>query len=158
MPAKKNSSTKPKVRPRTVQPAKRKGPNPPERPPALNNGPSRHKGKADKDFSANALVSSVRKSFGLNRKLFSRLTGFSERAISGWEQGAQITEPGLRKMRELQRLYLALGQVMKPDFISQWLSTPSEEFDAYKPIEIIERGEMDRIWQMIYYLESGMPI
>ena len=26
-----------------------------------------------------------------------------------------------------------------------------------KPIEVIERGEVDRIWQMIYYLRSGVP-
>jgi hypothetical protein len=29
-------------------------------------------------------------------------------------------------------------------------------FDGLKPIEVIERGEVDRIWQMIVYLRSGV--
>jgi Protein of unknown function (DUF2384) len=45
---------------------------------------------------------------------------------------------------------------MKPEFIAEWLSTPNEEFDGLKPLEVIERGEMDRLWDMIFYLESGI--
>jgi hypothetical protein len=28
---------------------------------------------------------------------------------------------------------------------------------ATRPIEVIERGEIDRIWRMIYQPESGVP-
>jgi hypothetical protein len=33
---------------------------------------------------------------------------------------------------------------------------PNDEFDGLKPLEVIERGEMDRLWDMIFYLESGI--
>ena len=46
---------------------------------------------------------------------------------------------------------------MKPAFIPQWLHTPNEAFDGLKPLEVIEREHIDRIWRMIFYLESGMP-
>src|SRR5207244_11716347 len=36
--------------------------------------------------------------------LFSRRTGFSERAIADWEKGKAVSEPGLRGMREIERL------------------------------------------------------
>jgi hypothetical protein len=26
-----------------------------------------------------------------------------------------------------------------------------------KPIEVIERGEIDRLWEMVYRLRSGIP-
>jgi hypothetical protein len=42
-------------------------------------------------------------------------------------------------------------------FTSEWLTTPNEAFGDLKPIEVIERGEVDRIWRMIYYIESGQP-
>ena len=29
-------------------------------------------------------------------------------------------------------------------------------FDGLKPLEVIERGEIDRLWNMIFYLESGV--
>jgi hypothetical protein len=28
--------------------------------------------------------------------------------------------------------------------------------DGLKPLEVIERGEIDRLWNMIFHLESGV--
>ena len=42
------------------------------------------------------------------------------------------------------------------DAIGPWLGQPNEAFAGLKPIEVIERGEVDRIWQMIFYLRSGI--
>src|SRR5262249_30564061 len=87
-------------------------------------------------------ASRVRRAYGLSRKQFSRISGFSERALTAWEHGASITEPGLRRLRELQRLHKALAGAMEPDFISEWLQTPNAELHGAKPIEAIERGEI----------------
>jgi hypothetical protein len=38
----------------------------------------------------------------------------------------------------------------------QWLQTPNPAFGELKPLEVIERGEIDRLWSMIFYLESGV--
>ena len=42
------------------------------------------------------------------------------------------------------------------DAIPAWLDTPNQAFDGLKPLEVIERGENDRLWNMIFYLESGV--
>jgi hypothetical protein len=73
-----------------------------------------------------------------------------------WKSGRTPDEPALRRSKQINRLRARLSQVMKPEFIAQWLSTPNEEFDGLKPLEVIERGEIDRLWDMIYYLESGI--
>ena len=67
------------------------------------------------------------------------------------------SDPAIRRFEELRRLQEGLVRVMKPAFIPQWLHTPNEAFDGLKPWEVIERGQIDRIWRMISYLESGMP-
>lgn len=41
--------------------------------------------------------------------------------------------------------------------MAEWVETPSEALDGLKPLELIERGEVDRIWQMIYAPQSGEP-
>jgi transcriptional regulator with XRE-family HTH domain len=102
------------------------------------------------------LVASVRRKLGLSRKLFSRLTGFSERAIANWESGGAPDEPGLRRIRETERFQARLAEVVQSDAIPTWLDTPNEAFDGLKPLEVIERGEIDRLWNMIFYLESGV--
>ena len=37
-----------------------------------------------------------------------------------------------------------------------WLDAPNPAFDGLKPLEVIERGEIDRLWNMIFYLESSL--
>jgi transcriptional regulator with XRE-family HTH domain len=101
-------------------------------------------------------VAEVRKKLGLSRKVFSRLIGFSERAIAHWESGGKPDEPGLRRIRETERFQARLAEAVPPEDIPQWLDTPNDAFDGLKPLEVIERGEVDRLWNMIFYLESGV--
>lgn len=105
--------------------------------------------------SPNLLVTRVRKRFGLPRKTFSRLAGFSERAIADWEGGKPVSEPGRRRLRELDRLQKSLRRVVPKQAITNWLETPNPAFGNLKPLEVIERGELDRLWKMLFYLESG---
>jgi hypothetical protein len=60
-------------------------------------------------------------------------------------------------MVELQRLQQALAGVIKPTYVGEWLQNPNPAFDGLKPLEVIERGQIDRIWRMIHLLESGEP-
>ena len=103
-----------------------------------------------------SLVAKVRRKLGLSRKLFSRLTGFSERAIANWEGGGKPDEPGMRRIRETERFQSKLAEVVRAEEIPTWLDSPSDAFDGLKPLEVIERGEIDRLWNMIFYLESGV--
>ena len=55
----------------------------------------------------------VRRKLGLTRKMFSRLTGYSERAIANWEAGGRPDEPGLRRIRETERFQAKLAEVVR---------------------------------------------
>jgi DNA-binding transcriptional regulator YiaG len=102
-------------------------------------------------------VRELRQALRLTRRMFSRLTGFSERAIADWEAGKDLSEPTRQRMTEMQRLQQGLARVMKREFIAEWLQVPNDAFGGLKPIEVVERGEIDRLWRMIYVLESGQP-
>jgi transcriptional regulator with XRE-family HTH domain len=102
-------------------------------------------------------ISKTRHDLGLTRKMFARLAGFSERAIAGWESGQRVSEPGLRRVKELERLRGRLAEIVREEGIPQWLDTPNQAFGGLKPLEVIERGEIDRLWKMIFYMESGVP-
>ena len=41
--------------------------------------------------------------------------------------------------------------------LDAWLETPNEGFGGSQPLQVIERGEIDRVWRMVYFLESGIP-
>jgi hypothetical protein len=111
---------------------------------------------SDRPASAQ-LVADVRFGLGVTRELFARLTGFSVRAITGWEAGRPISEAGLRRIKEMRRLRDALAEGMRAEFIAQWLETPCQGLGGLKPVEVLERGEADRLWRVVLLIGSGMP-
>jgi hypothetical protein len=67
-----------------------------------------------------------------------------------------MNEPNLRRNREIERLRERLAEVMKADAIPTWLDTPNPAFEGLKELEVIERGGVDRLWEMLFYFESGV--
>lgn len=99
----------------------------------------------------------IRARLGLNRETFARLVPMSTRNLASIEGGKQASPTILRRLEELRRVIRALSEVMKKEAVGNWLKRPNNAFDGLKPIEVIERGEIDRIWSMIFQLRSGNP-
>lgn len=95
-------------------------------------------------------VAALRQSLGLTRKMFSRLTGYSERAIAEWESGKEQSDSSRQRLTEIHRLRQALGEVMPADQVGIWLLEPNNALNGFKPLEVIERGEIDRIWRLLH--------
>jgi transcriptional regulator with XRE-family HTH domain len=102
-------------------------------------------------------VSEVRTGLGVTREFFARMTGFSIRAISGWEAGRPLSQTALRRVKEMNRLRDALADGLDPRFIPQWLDSPCDGLGGLKPVEVLERGEIDRLWRTVFLIGSGMP-
>ena len=100
-------------------------------------------------------VITPRSLLGVKKKVFSRLAGFSERAITDFEAGKKVSEALARRMKELTQFQKRLAKVVKANAIPAWLETPNPAFEGLTPVEVVERGQIDRLWDMIYFLESG---
>jgi DNA-binding transcriptional regulator YiaG len=97
----------------------------------------------------------LREALRLPRPIFARLMACSERALANWESGRPLPEIYKSRLGELQNLYNGLFEAVEPTTIGSWLTAPNHEFDGLKPLELIERGESFRIWQMIFRLKPG---
>ncbi len=60
-------------------------------------------------------------------------------------------------MLEMQALQKALSSLAEPGGIGPWLLRPNDGFGGLKPLEVVERGEIHRLWQLVFWLESGVP-
>ncbi len=98
-----------------------------------------------------------REEYKLTRKTLSKMTGLAERTLASWEEGKTINDAGRRALTLTQRLLGQLAEVMKKDFIPEWLEKPNDAFAGLKPLEVLDRGEVDRLWRLIYFLGSGSP-
>lgn len=102
-------------------------------------------------------VKDFAKRYAVSYEALTRMTGFSLRAISNWSQGSKPSSSTSRRLTEIQRLFAALENLVSPAAIGPWLKDPNPAFDGSTPLQVIERGESDRIWRMVYELESGEP-
>ena len=111
--------------------------------------PSLPKGKAIN-------IVDVRNRLGFSQDELSRITGYSVRAIAGWEAGKNLSEAARQKVVETERLRAALAELVPADELGEWMRTSNPAFEGQTPIQVIERGEADRIWRMIFQIDAGI--
>jgi hypothetical protein len=104
-----------------------------------------------------ATVRKIADRFGVRQETLSRMTGFSPRAVADWARGKEPSAPAKKVFTEMDRLLDALARLMQPKEVGQWLKQPNSAFDGSSPVQVIERGQIDRLWRMLYYAESGEP-
>ena len=98
-----------------------------------------------------------RAKFDLPQPVVVRFTGFSPRSVAKWSEGQAPSPKQEKALVEMDRLLDGLARVMEPAQIGRWLKSPQPAFDGSTPLQVMERGEMERIWHMLYDLESGQP-
>lgn len=108
-------------------------------------------------LAAPPAIEKIADKFGLRQETLSRMTGFSLRAVAGWSNGKQPSTPVKRALIEMDRLLDNLSRLMKPKDVGRWLKEPNPALDGSTPVQVIERGQTDRIWRLLYFLESGEP-
>jgi uncharacterized protein (DUF2384 family) len=109
---------------------------------------------AGKSFGADPLRR-LSRTYHLSHEALSRVTGASLRTISYWNSGMAPQRSNAQKLQEVTRLFDALADIIKSNTIAAWLQHPNKQFDGSTPLQIIERGESDRLWRMIWQLREG---
>ena len=95
------------------------------------------------------------RTYKLSNEAVSRITGASPRTVSYWNAGTPPQRSSVRKIEEVTRLFDALSDIIKGSVIGEWLQRPNKQFDGSTPLQVVERGETDRLWRMIWQLREG---
>jgi hypothetical protein len=108
--------------------------------------------------SANGIEEGRRQSAQFCREVkdtFTRLVGTSRRTVAAWLAGNPLNRANQRNLSEMARLFDALAEIVPGSQIGPWLDTPNPAFEGSTPLQVIERGESDRLWRMIWELRTG---
>jgi transcriptional regulator with XRE-family HTH domain len=103
------------------------------------------------------LLKAFRARFRVTQSQLVRLTGFSPRSVAKWSTGESPSPKQEKALMETKRLFDGLARVIEPAQVGRWLNQPNQAFDGSTPLQVVERGELDRIWKMLYDVESGQP-
>jgi Protein of unknown function (DUF2384) len=60
-----------------------------------------------------------------------------------------------QKIKEATRLFDAVADIIDDKVIDQWLQRPNQQFGGPTPLQMMERGEIDRLWRMIWQRREG---
>jgi DNA-binding transcriptional regulator YiaG len=110
-------------------------------------------------LGAGSRIGALRLRLGIPRVRFARLVARTERAVIAWETGrAQPQGLSRQRVHELERLTDALKGIVDAKALGPWFDTPNPAFGGLKPAEVIERGESDRLWRMVFELKAGTHV
>ena len=107
------------------------------------------------DRAGNSEVRRLSRVYHLSNEALSRVTGASPRTIAYWNSGTPPQRSSAQKIKEVIRLFDALADIIDKKIIGQWLQRPNQQFDGSTPLQVMERGETDRLWRMIWQLREG---
>lgn len=91
------------------------------------------------------------------RPTFGKIVNVAERTIADVESGGDSINKLKRPYNEVYKLCDALSEVVDPACLGEWFQTPNNSFDGLTPIELIEQGDIDQLWNMVFELQTGMP-
>ncbi len=91
----------------------------------------------------------LRASLGMPRNTFGKVVNVAERTIAEVEAGGDSVQKLKRPYNEVYKLCEALSEVVDPACLGQWFQTPNDSFDGLTPIEVIEQGDIDQLWNMV---------
>jgi DNA-binding transcriptional regulator YiaG len=81
----------------------------------------------------------LRKLLRLSQEDFARLLDVTLRTVVRWEVGAAVPNPATReKLEYLLRLAHQLENVIDPEHIARWLTTPNPEFLDQPPLDLVQ--------------------
>ncbi len=106
--------------------------------------------------SGGTKIAAIRQKFGVSQEELARVTGYSTRSIAGWEGGKPLSDSACQKLTETERLQAALSEILPPNTLANWLRTPNPALQGQTPIQVIERGESDRLWRMIFQIDANV--
>jgi DNA-binding XRE family transcriptional regulator len=101
-------------------------------------------------------IEAVRRKLDVTQKVMARILGVTERTIIDLEGGRALSEGIARRVTELDRLQRELSKIVRPKSIGRWLTEPNRAFNGDTPADLIAKGKVDLLWQMIFELRSGV--
>jgi hypothetical protein len=92
----------------------------------------------------------LRSLLAMSRDDFCRLLNVSVRTLADVEYCRNQGEKLRRPYAELARLCLALSRLMPVEALRGWFTVPVARYGGMKVVDIIQRGEIDRLWEIVF--------
>lgn len=94
---------------------------------------------------------------GIDIKILSSCLAVNPKTIQRWRDG--IAEPGesaLRSLEKLETVYQLAARLLGRDSWKAWFLSPNHSLGEESPIDLLNRGEVDQVRNVLGMLEWGI--
>jgi transcriptional regulator with XRE-family HTH domain len=101
-------------------------------------------------------IETIQKCANVNSREIAQLLRTTAETISRWRGGKTEPQPKLRdSLLQLEWLVSQLAELYHPKEAHLWLFSRHKLLGGERPVDLIERGETERILQIIAQLKDG---
>lgn len=94
---------------------------------------------------------------GLDLSLVASCLAVNPKTIERWQEGrAQPNEAGLRALDKIEAIYQLATRLLEKDALKVWFRSPNETLGGERPAELLARGELDQVRNVLGMLEWGI--
>jgi predicted transcriptional regulator len=94
--------------------------------------------------AANDIVRALTR-VGFTQKQIANATGATDRSVRNWATTGAIRPTYDERIRELSEISLLLSETMTARGVTQWLNARNRLLGGERPVDLIARGEADRV-------------
>ena len=93
----------------------------------------------------------------LDSNILASCLAVNPKTIQRWHEGsAQPNEGGLRALEKLEAIYQLAARLLKKDALKLWFQAPNETLGGERPADLLSRGELDQVRNVLGMLEWGI--
>jgi transcriptional regulator with XRE-family HTH domain len=98
----------------------------------------------------------IREEAGLSTHDVARILGTTSRTVFRWASGRTPRGESRERLLELAAVVDLLSRVMRPESASAWLFDPNPLLDMERPVDLIGRGDYQRVCAAIAAIAEGV--
>lgn len=94
---------------------------------------------------------------GIDIKILSSCLAVNPKTIQRWRKG--IAEPGesaLRSLEKLETIYQLAARLLRKDSWKAWFHSPNHTLGEESPVDLLSRGEVNQVRNVLGMLEWGI--
>ena len=94
---------------------------------------------------------------GLSSSLLASCLAVNPKTIRRWHEGsARPNEAGLRALDKLETIYRLAARLLKNEQLTSWFHSPNETLGGGRPADLLGRGELDQVQNVLGMLAWGI--
>ncbi|HZX49211.1 MAG TPA: MbcA/ParS/Xre antitoxin family protein [Nitrospirota bacterium] len=112
--------------------------------------------KAHKKSSTLKIITHC-EALGIDSKILSSCLAVNPKTIQRWREG--IAEPGesaSRSLEKLETVYQLAARLLGKDSWKDWFLSPNHTLGEESPVDLLSRGEVDQVKNVLGMLEWGI--